>query len=554
MKRLHPAERYANDVITGKKPACKWERLACERYFRDKENQKQFVFDEEQAQIRIDFIQELSFSSKEWAGTPFTLQPWQQFIIWNLFGWYDKDGLRRYTDATINIPKKNGKTELAAAIANCVAILDKVINGQVVMAATSREQASICLKAAKDMILLTPGMLDHFEIFSYHIVARQSGSLVKAVSAEGKTAEGKGAACVIMDEEHEQEKNTLRDNLKSGMASTGNPLFISISTAGTNRFRPYYKHLETCKAILDGRLTNETHFIIIFGADVDDPDPKKHDDWRKESTWIKANPNYGISVKAKFIQSQFVNTQNEPSTQPNFKTKHINIWTDAATTWIDHAVWMKGKRDIKIEDYASMKAFGGMDLASSMDFTAVPFMIPQVDGTFAWIFKFYIPEDMAKKRTERDKIMFEDWGRAGWITLTPGNVTDYDYIERDVKQYAAILDIQKIGFDAKYSYQLVNNLTDYGVPMEPFSQGIMSVSFPTKEFERLCISDRFIHDGNPVMAWMMGNVFIHTDANENKRIHRGKSTDKVDGPVACINALGVYLTELSNPTEQAWAV
>ena len=537
-KKLSIYDQYAHDVISGKKLSCKWEKLACERYFSDLKSQKEFYFDAEQAEIRIKFIQLLSFSKKEWAGKPFLLEPWEQFIIANIFGWRKvKDGSRRFEDATINIPKKNGKTELAAAIAITVSYVDQMVNGEVYMAATAREQAGICLKAAKDMIKFSGHVKPVFEILAHHIVVKGTGTFIKAVSSEASTAEGKGASCVILDEEHEQKTNLLRDNLKSGMAASANPLFISISTAGTNRTSPYYTHIKICKEILEKIKTDENHFIIIYGADEDD-------NWEDEKVWIKANPNYGISVKKDFLRKQHTNTVNEPSTQPNFKTKHLNIWTDTYTTWIAHEIWMKGKRDIKIEDYYGRECWCGLDLASSMDFTALSILFPENDG-YTLFYKFWIPEVMAGKRSEADKLHFNSWSKQGFITLTDGNVTDYDIVQRDIVELSSKFNIKKIGYDDKNASQLVTNLMNNSVEMEVFSQNMQSMSPNIKDFERKVHDFKVNHDGNPVMSWMLGNALLVRDGNDNKRIDRGKSTDKVDGVLATLDALGVYNRDMA---------
>jgi phage terminase large subunit-like protein len=536
-KLIHPAEQYATDVMSGKISACKWVRFACERYFYDLKlsdtHAFEYYFDRKHAQRYIDFIQILRLTKGEWAGKPFVLQTWQQFIAWNLFGWKRKsDDCRRFIECTVNVPKKNGKTEFAAGLSLAVAWLDQEYGGQIYMAATAREQAALCWQTAKDMVRLTPHADKYFETLAHSIVIPSLSSFIKAISSEASTAEGKGASCVVFDEEHEQLTNSLRDNLVSGMAARRQPLFISISTAGTDRTRPYYKHIQKCKSILEGTLSDERHFIVVYTTD-------EGDDWEIEDTWSKANPNYGLSVKSDFLKKQYTEIKNEPSKQPNFLTKHLDIWTDAHSTWVPYDVWMKGKRSIKIEDYYGRECWMGLDLASSMDFTALAIMIPDGDK-YIFFWKFWIPKDMADKRTKRDKIRFIEWASEGWITLTEGNVTDYDFVEADIKDLCKHFSVKKIAYDDHNSQQIINHLVDTGIEVEPFSQSITSMSAPTKEFERLIMGEKVIHNGNPVMSWMMGNVQIFRDANDNKNIHRGKSTDKVDGPIASVNALGIH--------------
>jgi len=537
--KLTPYDQYATDVISGKKLACKWEILACERYFNDLKNQKEFYFDAFQAQIRIDFIQRLSFSKMEWAGKPFLLEPWEQFIIANIFGWRKiKDDSRRFEDVTINIPRKNGKTELAAAIALAVAGVDPIVNGEIYMAATSSDQASICLRAAQNMVKLSSFAQRRFEVTAYRVVTKGTGTFIRAVSSEGGKSDGKGAKCVILDEEHEQQTNEQRQSLKTGMASTFNPLFVSISTSGTNRNYPYYTHISICKKILEGVNTDENHFIIIYTID-------EGDDWNDSKIWSKANPNYNISIKPNFIKKQHNETLLEPSTQPNFLTKHLNIWTDAHTTWIDHTIWIAGKREIKLSEYYGRECWCGLDLASSMDFTALAIMIP--DGENMNLFyKFWIPEQMADKRAKRDQLNFREWARQGYITLTDGNVTDYDVVQRDIVELSKNFNIKKIGYDDRNASQLITNLQNENVTMEVYSQNITSMSPTIKIFERSVHDFKVFHDGNPVMSWMVGNALLVRDGNDNKRIDRGKSTDKVDGVLATMDAVGVYNRDMAN--------
>jgi len=331
--KLCIADQYATDIISGKILACNETILACDRYFEDLKTNKEYTFNAIKAQAYIDFIQILSLTKGAWAGKPFILEPWQVFICWNIFGWENKKGKRRYTEATIHVPKKNGKTELAAAIAITCALLDAEYGGQIYMAATAREQASLCFETAKEMVKLTPAIQKYFKVSQHAVYVEKLASSIKAISSEASTAEGKGANCVIFDEEHEQKTNQLRNNLKSGMAAREQPLFISISTAGNDRNKPYYKHIDKCKKILQGVFSDPRHFIMIFTADQDD-------DWKQVSTWKKANPNYGKSLKSDFLKSEFQNVLNAPSEQPAFKTKHLNITSDTYNTWIAHEKWM----------------------------------------------------------------------------------------------------------------------------------------------------------------------------------------------------------------------
>lgn len=542
----HPAEVYAHQVATGKIAACKYIVLACKKYFSDRKKYANgkgpFVFKQNVAQAYIEFIQMLALTKGEWAGTPFLLQPWQQFIVWNTFGWLTQAGHRRYTEVTINVPKKNGKTELAAAIALAAALLDQEFGGQVYMAATAREQASLCFHTAKDMVMLTPEVQAHFRPLANAIALDELNTTIKAVSSEASTAEGKGASVVIFDEEHEQKDTQLRDNLRSGMAARSQPLFVSISTAGTDRHKPYYKHLQKCKAILEGRMHDDRHFIMLYTVDK-----KDEKNWHKPEVWAKANPNYGISLRPEFMQQQYTDALNEPSKQPNFKTKHLDIWTDTHTTWIAHETWMKGQRDITLEQFVGRICYHGLDIASVDDFCAHAMLFPptQSDKNFTVFVEYYIPDEMFTRRSLAAQRMFSNWAATGQLNLCPGNTIDFDILAQKIIERNKMFDSKIIAYDPQYQAAAIYTtlIRDGIANLGSYPQNIMSMTAPTKEFHKLILEGNLHHNGNEVTGWMLGNVHIYRDANDNQKVHKGKSADKVDGIVATLNALGAYLAE-----------
>ena len=537
--------QYLNNILSGKVNHGKHIKVLCESIKRDLDFSEDYFFDEEQASKYIRLIENLYFSEGSKAYTKVKLEDWQCFIIGNIFGWKRKaNGFRRYSDATIHIPKKNGKSFSAAAIAIANAIIDKEAAGQIYLAATSREQAGIVFKAVKRTISSTPNLGKYFRVMQHAVIYNQTDTTIKALSSEVSNAEGLGSSLVIFDEYHLQKTDELKENLISGQAGRTQPLFISISTAGTNRNSPYYKHILKCKSILSGVIKNDNHFVAIYEADGDD--------WTNPKTWEQANPNFGISVMPDFIKKECAEAKNSPSKEPYFKTKHLNIWTDAHTTWIPHEDWMKCGKDLKLEDFRNCDAWGGLDLASSRDFTALSIIIKR-DGKFYLFVKFWIPEDMAEKRTIKDKILFTDWAKQGWITLTDGNVTDYTHVKNDIYNISKIVRFRKLAYDPANASELVVNLTDLGLPMHEYTQGIMNMSPPTKRFERMIYNGELIHERNPVMSWMMGNVQIFQDANDNRKPHKGKSTDKIDGVVSALNGLGAYMFDEAN-SSNFWVV
>jgi phage terminase large subunit-like protein len=408
------------------------------------------------------------------------------------------------------------------------------------MAATSRDQASLCFQTAKDMIKWQPELFKPFyEALAHAIFIQSLGATIKAISSEASTAEGKGASCVIFDEEHEQKDNQLRDNLRSGMAARRQPLFISISTAGTDKNKPYFQHLKQCKKIVNNLIKNDRHLILIYAA-------PEETNWENKSTWKIANPNFDVSVKADFFEQQYQDAKNEPHKQPTFITKHLNIWADSAKTWIDAKKWDNLGSEKRIEDYYGKEAYIGLDLGATGDFSAMAIMIPNDDRTKMTLFmKFYIPSDMAEKRTRADQINFMQWAREGWITLTDGDATDYNVIKEDMVKYCSLFQYKPIAYDkALASMFMVQLMNDYQIQVEAYSQSVGSVTGPTKQFYEWIMNGTIQHDNNPVMAWMVSNVEVYQDdANGNYKIHKGKSKNKVDGPCAVVNSIGRMLEE-----------
>ena len=544
-------ERYINNILSGKVNHGKWLKKLCQRLTNDLNNPDcEFYFDSETANKYVKFIEMLKLSEGAWAGKQFILEDWQAFAVSQIFGWKKKaNNLRRFDEVTIHIPKKNGKTALAAAIAIAYSFLEKDdYAGQIYMAATNREQANICFKAVKRTIDLTHGLNDYFKVMQYAVINNSNQSNIKALSGDAPSVEGFGSSLVIFDEYHLQRTDELKENLITGQAARAESLFISISTAGTDKTAPYFNHVKACKRILDGHSEVETHLTILYEADSDD--------WRNEETWQQCNPNFGVSVNVEKLRKEFKDALEHPSKQPSFITKHLNIWADSSATWIDSEKWNSCKGDIKIEEFAGKEAYVGIDLGSTGDFSAVAILIPNHTRDQFYLFmKFYIPEVMAEKRTRADSLKFTQWAREGWITLTPGDATDYNFIKDDIINLAKILRLKPIAYDIALSEMFAITLyNDYNLEVMAFSQSVGNVTGPTKQFYEWIVTNKIIHEGNPVMAWMIGNVEVYqNDANGNYKIHKGQSKNKVDGPCAAVNAIGRMMEDFKdNPIIKQW--
>ena len=541
---MNKHQLYIDKVLNGEINHGKHIKKLCENVQNDLNNEDlEYFFDNKEADKYINFIEKLSLTESKWAGKPFILELWQAFIIANIFGWKKKgSNLRRYDEVTIHVPKKNGKTALAAAIAIAYAFLEKNdYAGQIYMAATNREQANICFKAVKRTIQLTEGLEDYFRVMQYAVISKRNDTNIKALSGDAPSVEGFGSSLVIFDEYHLQKTDELKENLITGQAARDGALFISISTAGTDKNAPYFRHIQACKNVLNGISKIDSHLTVIYEADSKD--------WRDKEIWKQANPNYGVSVNAEKLEKEFLEADEHASKQPSFITKHLNIWADSSSTWIDSDKWKSCGQNLVLADYYGREAYIGIDLGSTGDFSALAIFIPDGDK-YLMFTKFWIPKDMAKKRTKADQINFTEWARQGHIQLTEGDATDYNAISDYIINFCSNFKYKPIAYDKHMASMMMIKLhNENSIQVESFSQAITSVSSPTKQLYEWITTNNLIHDNNPVMAWMISNIEVYNDdANGNYKIHKGKSKNKVDGPCAAVNAIGRYLESQTNLT------
>jgi phage terminase large subunit-like protein len=342
---------------------------------------------------------------------------------------------------------------------------------------------------------------------------------------------------VIIDEYHAHKSDELFNVLDSAMGSRQDPVMEIITTAGFNKTSPCYRFRDVAIKVLEGVIEQDDLFPYIFTMDADD-------DWEDSTLWRKSNPNLGISLRMEYMLDRYKAAKNNPSKLHEFKTKNLNLWVDAALVWIPDEVWMNCAGDIL--NLTGESCTGGLDLSSTRDLTALALCFQLPDGTDAYLWFFWMPEDNIAERVKNDRVPYDLWISQGFIRTTPGNVTDYDFIEADIMQLKSKYDIEAIAFDRWNSSQLVINLMSEGVNMVPFGQGYGSMSAPTKEFERTIFTRKMNHMGNPVMRWMISNVEIQRDPAGNIKIDKAKASEKVDGPVAAVMAKGQSMTPNDN--------
>ena len=495
-----------------------------------------FYFDKQAASKAIGFIETFCSHTKgELHGKPLLLEDWQKKIIGDLFGWKQENGLRKYRTAFIEVGRKNGKSTLCAAIGIYMLFSDDERGSEIYSAAGDRQQAGIVFEIAKQMILHSKELTKRAKVFRNSITNESKGNFYQAISSDSKTKHGFNANCIIFDELHTQPNRDLWDTLLTSTGSRRQPLCIAITTAGHDRQSICWEIYNYAKQVQDNIIEDSSFYSAIYEAEIED-------DITSEKTWKKANPNYGISLRKEYMKREAQRAIDVPSYQNTFKRLMLNIWTDSITAWIGNKEWEDCKGDIDLEKLKGKECWAGLDLASTRDISALVLLFKE-DDKFIVVPYFFIPEENAKKRSERDKVDYMTWGKQGHIIFTSGDVADYNFIKKKIMDLGMEYRIQSIAYDRWNASQLVIDLTNDGVPMSSFGQGFQSMSAPTKELEKLILGKQIIHGNNPAMNWMLSNIALQEDPAGNIKPNKAKSTEKIDGVVAMIMSLGEYMTE-----------
>ena len=533
---MNIAEKYIDDVLKGRVLVCEHVKNAVNRYVNDREIG--WVFSENYAQHAIDFIEQLEHTTGDYAGKPFALEGWQAFIVWNLFGFLNPDGSRRFTRSYIEVPRKNGKSTFSSAVMLYGLIADDESAAQVYSAATKLDQAmmvfSESVRVCQNLPWLSEALTVNNSVNNRRILYGQS--VYKPLEWNPGKQDGLNAHFACIDEYHAHPNDELYNVLRNSMGARRQPMLFTITTAGFNRESPCYKHRNYCTSVLNGNIKDDALFSVIYTLD-------EGDDWADPTNWQKANPNWGVSVYPRQLEQALTEAKEFVHKEVEFKTKLLNVWTDTAMTWINDSVWMDCAEN---ENLHGAMCYGGLDLASTGDFCAFSLYFPQTSSIRTW---YWLPVESAYKRKNAAGASIRQWASDGFIELTEGNVTDYAFIKAKICELSTIYDIKDIAFDRFNASQLVIELQNEGLQMYPFGQGFVSMSAPTKELERLTKDSRLKHDGNPVTRWMMGNVLLQTDPAGNIKINKAKSGDKVDGPVSIVMALGTAMQEAAKVQE-----
>lgn len=533
---LDPVQSYATDVIGGRIVAGKLVRQACKRHLDDLQQQTERGLDwkPEQALRAINFFPEvLRLAEGEHAGQPFTLEPWQKFIVGSLFGWHGTDGFRRFRNAYVEIGKGNGKSPMAGGIGLYMLTADGEAGAECYAAATTREQAGILFKDAVKMVDQSPSLSARIsqsgKSHVFNLAHLASGSYFRPVSSEGKGLDGKRVHYAALDEVHEHPNATVVDKMRAGTKGRRQALIFEITNSGFNRQSVCWFHHEYSEKILEGSVSDDAWFAYVCQLD-------EKDDWKDEKVWPKANPNLGVSIPLKYLREQVREAIGMPSKENIVKRLNFCMWTEQSERWMPMEIWLPRAAEYTEEDLLKRDCFAGMDLASKVDIAAFVLVFP---GEKMRILPyFFIPEQNMERRAKRDRVDYKLWVQQGHMIATPGNVIDFDYIRDFINKLGDKFAFKEIAYDPWNATQIATQLQGDGFPMVEFRQGFRSMSEPTKEVMSLCLSEGIEHNNNPAMNWMMANVAAQQDPAGNLKPDKEKSGQKIDGPVAMIMGLG----------------
>ena len=492
-------------------------------------------YDKEKADRAVCFMQNLRHTKGKWAGKRFVLLPWQEQIVRDLFGIVKADGTRQFHMAYIEIPKKNGKSELAAGIALYLLYADGEAGAEVYGAAADRGQASIVFDVARQMVNQSRALSRRAKInvSSKRIVNYSNAGFYQVLSAESSTKHGINVSGLVFDELHAQPNRTLFDVLTKGSGDARTqPLFFTITTAGNDKNTICYEQHTKALDILEGRRIDPTFYAVVYGL-------KEGDDWHDEANWYKANPSLGETITIDRVREAYQNALENPAEENVFKQLRLNIWTNATVVWIPEHIYEKGNSPIDKNALRGRDCYAGLDLSSTSDITALVLVFPPRNETEKYIVLpfFWLPEDTLELRCRRDHVPYDVWEKQGYINVTEGNVIHYGFIEKFIVELGKTYHILEIAYDRWNATQMVQNLEGEGFTMIPFGQGFKDMSPPSKELYKLLMEGSIIHGGNPVLRWMAMNVVMRQDPAGNIKPDKDKSVEKIDGIVAEIMAI-----------------
>jgi phage terminase large subunit-like protein len=538
-KNMHP---WAWAVISGKEECGELARLACERSYKDHtiKHPDGRRFDTEAADHVLEFFPTyLRHSKGRWAGDPFVLEPWQEFTLWEVFGWYRKNGRRRFREAYLEVARKNGKTTFLAGIGIYMLSGDGEPGSEVYTAATKKDQARIMHSEAVRMVRKSPELSKSLQTFRNNISDPSNESKYEPLGADSKTMDGLNVHCALIDELHAHPDGSLYNILSTGTGARTSPLVIAITTAGDDEQSFCHAQRDYLEALLRGHIEDETFFGLVFSLD-------EGDDWRNPDTWGKANPNLGVTIDKVELGEAISQAEQSIQKQNSTRRRRLNQWTRSTTRYLDLAAWDKCAGTLMPKQLETAHpngiCYGGLDLSSTEDVTAFVAVFPPPDDLGYWdvVCRFWLPEWELEERCRRTRVPWDQWSNEGWLALTEGRTVDYRQVRNDIAKLLEPWSPAEIGFDPWNASETSKKLgEDHGFEMVKVPQTFPHLSAPTKLLEKLVLSEKLRHGGNPMLRWMADNLEVREQEGAVRPVKPGSkmSHKKIDGMVALIIAL-----------------
>lgn len=538
-KTKHPgveaAEEYARHVISGKVLACKWIRLACQRHLDDlaKAGEADFPyhFDAGKAEKVAKFLQLLPHTKGKWASKRerIKLEPWQLFSVCIPFGWVRKsDGQRRYRTVLIFVPRKNGKSIIGGGVGIYMFTADGEFGAEVYSGATTEKQAWEVFRPAKLMVDRTPELRDHFgvEVNASNMCRIEDGSRFEPVI--GKPGDGSSPSCAIVDEYHEHQDSTLFDTMETGMGAREQPLMLVITTAGSSIGGPCHQLVRDAERMLEGLIDRPDLWAMLYTID--------DDDWTSEAALIKANPNYGVSINGDFLAARQRDAMQSAAKQATFRTKHLNEWVGAKNAWLNMLRWKDAPARKSLTELEGRRCIAALDLASKIDIAGLLLLFPPIEGDPLWHVhgRYYLPEARVIEELDSNTARYREFDSLGLLTLTDGEVIDFEVIKEDLREFAGRFQIEQVAYDPWQATQLAQEMQAEGLLMVEVRQTVQNLSEPMKEVEALVLQRKLAHGDCPILTWMASNVVAKLDAKDNIYPNKERPENKIDGIVGLI--------------------
>ncbi len=535
-----PGTRYARDVVEGRVLACSYVRLACKRHLADLER-TDIWYDPAAGRKFANFCRKyLRHYKGPMRGKPVTLNPWQRFVFGCIYGWKlvvdgERTDIWRFNFVYIEIPRKNGKTTIAAAGAAYDCLLMEETGVEVYCVATKEDQAKLLYNDVAAYIAASPELTEAFEILKGKntIYASDSArtSFIKPLGSDSQRQDGLNPFSVYADELHAWPDEELWNVMADAFGARDNWHMIAITTAGNNTEGICYKKRDALINILEGRVKNDSMFGVIYTVEEG-----QKENYSAEENWFAANPNLGCGKSVRYMRTKCLEAETQPSMLNPFLNKQLNIWTDAAEAWLSSKVWAAQARSYDWEALRYKLCTGAFDLARVSDLSAIAYVFPrqtELDRVHVLV-DFYLPREGIRERSQNHGVNYEQWEKEGLLQVTPGKTTDYNFIRHDISLRARKVRLRKILYDRHFAGELVQNLTNDGFQLEEIGMGFLSLSPPTNEVERMLIEGEMVHPNNAILNWNARNTVIEMDAAGNKKPSKDLSKRKIDGIVATI--------------------